>query len=389
MQLWKAALRHLWRKRLRTALTMGGIVIGVALVAVVTVIGNAGRTTVNRELENMGLGGLSVTASGSAVLQSDQLDILRQRAAVASAVPLMLQTGSASRQGGEAHSLMMCGIDSGEVQAIGLTTRYGRMLSDADIRADAQVCVVDVAVATALFDCENAVGMSLLLPLGGNEEPFRIVGVTEAGSALLQNVSQWIPGMVYLPYTTMQLLTGRTDFDQFAVRLVDGTDEEREAARIESALSRMSGEDGYRADNLSAQKEKLAGILDIVTAVLTAISAISLLVAGLSIMTIMTVSVGERTREIGIKKALGATNGRILREFLAEALLMSLGGGVIGVVLGGGAGLIGLRLVGVDAMAAGSLLWLIVFAAIIGVIFGVVPAMKAARLDPVEALRCE
>ncbi len=385
----KRAVAVLWRKRTRTILTMSGIVIGVSLVALVTVIGAAGKATVNAELENMGLGGLSVTTSGEATLEQEELIYLRNLKEVSSAVPLMLDTSSAQSVGGVGETLMLCGIDSGEVQAIGLTKQHGRMLSTADVAACARVCVVDEAVANALFGRDNVVGRSLMMKVGRIEEEFRIVGVTTAGSMLLQNVTQLIPGMVYLPYTTMQQMTGRTDFDQFAVKLKDGVDEDGEAARIESALSRLSGESGVRADNLSAQKEQLSGLMDVVTVVLTVISAVSLLVAGLSIMTVMLVSVGERTREIGIKKALGATNARIMREFLAESLVLSLIGGILGVVIGGGVGAVGLWLFGVPMTSLRSLAWLVVFAAVIGIVFGVLPARKAARLDPVEALRFE
>lgn len=383
------ACRSLWRKRLRTLLTVAGIVIGVALVTVVTLIGDAGKRTVSGELESMGLGGLSVTASGRAALREDSLQTLRGMGAVQSAVPLMLYGTSTSLTDGTAQSLMLCGIDSGEVQAIGLTRLHGRMLSVGDVAASSHVCVVDTAVAQALYGRDNIVGRTLTIPVAGSTEAFTVVGVTEAGSMLFQNVAQMIPGMVYIPYTTLQALTGRTDFDQLAVRLNDSADPSAEAARIERALVQMNGQTGYRAEDLSAQKDKLAGLMDIVTWILTAISAISLLVSGLSIMTIMMVSVGERTREIGVKKALGATNGRIRREFLAEALLLSLGGGLCGVLIGAVLGYGGLALFGVSLPLNPSLGWLIAFAAVIGVVFGVYPAHKAARLDPVEALRCE
>lgn len=389
MDVLKNAVRNLWRKRLRTLLTMCGIIIGVALVAVVAVIGSAGQTTVNAELESMGLGGLSVTTGGSASLQSDSLAAVRAMEEVASAVPLMLDTSALSMRDGTSQMLMLCGIDSGEVQAIGLTTCYGRLLTVSEVRSCARVCVVDVAVAQALYERSNIVGTAIMLPVGGVEEAFTVVGVTKAGSTLLQNVAQLIPGMVYIPYTTMQELTGRDSFDQFAVKLIEGADEEEEAAHIEAVLARLGGSDGYSAENLSAQKDKLSGIMDVVTMVLVAISAISLLVAGLSIMTIMMVSVGERTREIGIKKALGASAKDIRREFLAEALLLSVVGGTIGVVIGGGLGWIGLSLFGLGMPSLSMMGWLIVFAGVIGVVFGVYPAAKAARLDPVEALRCE
>lgn len=385
----RSAFRGLRRKGIRSLLTMSGIIIGVALVAIVSVIGAAGETAVEQELESMGLGGLSVTTSDAAGLEEDTLEVLRGMAEVASAVPLMIDGSVLTLQSGGLQELVLCGIDSGETQVIGITELHGRLLSKADVSACARVCVVDRAVAQVLYARDNIVGATLLLPVGGTEEAFEVVGVTEAGSALLQNVAQLIPGMVYIPYTTMQQLSGRTHFDQLAVQLAEGTDAEREARHIEQVLARASGQARFSADNLAAQRDKLAGIMNIVTWILTAISAVSLLVAGLSIMTVMSVSVGERTREIGIKKALGATDGRIMREFLTEALVLSLGGGIIGVVVGTGLGSVGLAMFGLRVSTWKTMVWLIAFAALIGGVFGVYPALKAARLDPVEALRCE
>ncbi len=387
MQIITYALRRLWRKRTRSLLTMSGIVIGVALVALVSAISAAGRTAVTTELENMGLSGLSVTAGDQASLDADALLALRQLEQVNTAVPLMVESSVAFTPRGESTSLMVCGIDSGEVQAIGLTTLHGRMLSVADVAASASVCVVDTAVANELFGRENVLGCTVGLSLGGVEEAFTVVGVTQAGSTLLQNVSRWIPGMVYVPYTTVQQLTGRVTFDQFAVTLRDSTASAEGVHAVVGELAKWGSD--FHTDDLSAQKDKLTAVMNAVVWVLTAIGGVSLLVAGLSIMTIMTVAVGERTREIGIKKAIGATNRRILLEFLCEALLLSLSGGVVGVLLGGGIGAIGLSLFGMPTVAFHSMLWLIGFSGAIGMLFGVVPAWKAARLDPVEALRCE
>ncbi len=381
IELCRQAFKALWRKRFRTLMTMSGIVVGVALVSLVSVIGAAGKAAVNDELENMGLGGLSVTASGSATLEKTTLEALRALDTITSAVPLMIDMTAADAPDGRSQSLMLCGIDSGETQAIGLELCHGRLLSPSDVAGTARVCVVDTAVAQALRARRNIVGTTVTLPLGGVEETFTVVGVTTAGSTLMQNVAQWIPGMVYIPYTTMQQLTGRTTFDQFAVKLAEDADAAVQAAHIETVLG-----SGYEAQDLSTQRDKLSGILDIVTVILTAISAVALLVAGLSIMTIMTVAVSERVREIGIKKALGATRRRIRQEFLVEALLLSLIGGVVGVVLGGGGGMAVLALFGVTVAPPALLAWLILFAAVLGTAFGVYPAMKAARLDPVVAL---
>lgn len=385
----KTAWRGLRRKAFRNLMTMSGVIIGVALVAIVSVIGATGEVIVGNELESMGLGGLSVTATDKKGLEPDTLELLRGLSEVASAVPLMIDTTAMFTEGDGVRELMLCGIDSGETQVIGLTELYGRLLSKTDVASYARVCVVDRAVAQAVYARDNIVGRSLTIPVGGSEETFEVVGVTEAGSALLQHVAQLIPGMVYIPYTTMQQLSGRTDFDQLAVKLVDGADEDQEARHIEQLLTRVGGEDRFAASNLAAQRDKLAGVMKIVTGILTVISVISLLVAGLSIMTVMTVSVGERTREIGIKKALGATDGRILREFLVEALLLSLGGGVIGVAIGVGVGAIGMAVFGVRVSVWKLMAGLVLFAGAVGGVFGVYPALKAARLDPVEALRCE
>lgn len=385
----KSAFRGLRRKGFRSLMTMSGIVIGVALVALVSVIGAAGEAAVESELESMGLGGLSVTANDAAGLEEETLTVIRGLSEVVSAVPLMIDSSSLTCISGSQQELMLCGIDSGETQVIGLTELHGRLLSKSDVASCARVCVVDRAVAQAMYARENIVGRSLTCSVGGVLEEFEVVGVTQAGSALLQNVARLIPGMVYIPYTTMQQLSGRTRFDQLAVRLADGTDADREAQRIEQALARVSGEERFSAENLAAQRDKLAGVMNIVTLILTAISAISLLVSGLSIMTVMTVSVGERTREIGIKKALGASDGRILREFLIEALLLSLGGGVIGTAIGAGLGAVGMAVFGIHVSVWRTMVWLIGFAGAVGGVFGVYPALKAARLDPVEALRCE
>lgn len=161
--------------------------------------------------------------------------------------------------------------------------------------------------------------------------------------------------------------------------------------RILESLERSSGNaDGYRTDNLAVQKERLGGLMDLVTMLLTAIGGVSLVVSGLGIMTIMLVSVNERTKEIGIKKAIGATRRRILSEFLMEAAVISLIGSLAGLTLGGGLMAVVSALLGWPvSLPAGSFGVLILVAVGIGCVFGVYPAVKASRLRPVEALRRE
>lgn len=175
------------------------------------------------------------------------------------------------------------------------------------------------------------------------------------------------------------------------MRVKADADVEMTESRIIKSLERLSGNTGgYRTDNLAVQKERLGDLMDLVTLLLTAIGGVSLVVSGLGIMTIMLVSVSERTREIGIKKAIGATRRRILFEFLMEAATLSLIGSLAGLTLGGGLmALVTLWLGWPLSIPAGSFAVLVAVSMGIGCTFGVYPAVKASRLRPVEALRRE
>ena len=381
------ALKSLRRKWSRTLLTVSSITVGVSMVAIVSMISTMGKQVVNQELDSLGVNGLSVSSSGdNTLLDEGTLEIIRNLSGVDTAMPLMIEYANATLRESCENSLI-CGIDSGATQAISLTLKHGRLISQGDVRGAAMVCVVDETVARKAYSRENIVGKTIFLNIGGVEEAFQIVGITEAGSSLLQNLTELIPGMVYIPYTTMQNLTGRDTFNQIAVR-VSG-DASQTENRIIKALERSAGvADGFRTDNLAVQKERLGGLMDIVTLILTAISGISLIVSGLGIMTIMLVSVSERTKEIGIKKAIGASRNRIMLEFLAEAAVISLLGSLTGILSGAGLMAAAALLIGQPLILPLQAFALLVgFSLLIGCVFGVYPALKASRLRPVDALR--
>ncbi len=385
MELIKNALRQLLRKRGRTLLTVGGIAVGVMMVSIVTVIGSVGRAFVDDELDSMGVSGLSVMATTTdALLSEEALQEIRELSQVSSAMPLMLQITGISTPLGSSESVL-CGIDAGAGQVISLTLCHGRMISAGDVAAAAPVCVLDEAAAKAAYGRENVVGKTITVNVGELSEELTVIGVTQTGSSLLQNVTSMIPGMVYLPYTTQQQITGRQDFDQIAVRMVSSDVTEQTQERIERVLNRLyDGNAPFRTDNLAVQKDRLGRIVDIVAGVLTALSGVSLIVSGFGIMTVMLSSVSERTREIGIKKAIGATQKRILAEFLVEAVLLSCAGALIGMLP---AGLLLLFLN--TTVSPAVFLALAAFSVFVGVVFGVYPAYKASKLPPVEALRSE
>ncbi|MCI8554668.1 MAG: ABC transporter permease, partial [Clostridiales bacterium] len=255
------ALKSLSRKRGRTLLTVCSIAVGVTMVVIVSFISGAGKNVVNHELESMGISGLSVSTNAAVSDQAEggltasQLETIRSLSDVETAMPLMIHYSTSVLRDTQSSSLI-CGLDSGARQVISLKLRYGRLISKSDVRSAAMVCVVDETVAKEAYRRSNITGKTILLQINGVMEEFTIVGISEAGSSLLQNVTDLIPGMIYIPYTTLQALSGRDTFDQIAVRVESGADVSRTESRILHTLERSTGLSGYyRTDNLAAQRD--------------------------------------------------------------------------------------------------------------------------------------
>ena len=386
--IWHSAWIALGRKRLRTLLTISSIAIGTAMVVLVICIGGVGTQAVYNELENMGINGLSVSATGG--LTTEALTSIRCLSSVRHAMPLSLQFATATAGDG-AYSVVGCGIDAGAEQVISLRLLHGRMLSLQDVASQTAACVVDEALAREAFGRTNVVGQTISLMYDGGALDATIVGVTETGSSLLQNVTALIPYMVYLPYTTQQMATGAYYFDQIAVRLREGEASDRAQTEIRMTLERSDEEYGtLMTENLASQRARLDAMANILSVILTAIGGVSLLVSGFGILTVMLSSVNERTREIGIKKAIGATRSRIMAEFLAGALLMSAGGALVGMAIGCTAVAVGCIVMGfVPVFPIGKLAAVLGVTLLLGTVFGAYPAYQAAGLRPVDALRYE
>ena len=389
------SLRNLRRKRFRSFLTISSISIGVASVVLIGSIGEIGKDTITRELNSLGLGSISVSADQkftSLKMDEEDLALIREIPAVSSATPVVLCFGSLRMRGLVANA-MLWGVDDSKNQMISLDPQYGRLINQSDISGSENVCVIDRKVAQLFYQRDNVVGKQLDAMIGGSYETFEIIGVADSGGNILQNmVGEVIPSLVYLPYTTLQRYTGEYSFEQIAVTLKNPTaDVDAVSQQLEAAINRLHNiERGFKAENISQQKDTLDRLLDIVTMILSAIAAVSLVVAGLGIMTVMIVSVNERTREIGIKKSIGATQGLILMEFLIEAFTISLIGSIIGVTFGLSVVWGGCKLLAIPISINFTLIMSSILLTIgIGVIFGVYPATIAAKMRPVDALRTE
>jgi len=389
------SFRNLGRKKLRSILTILGVAVGVASVVVISSLGEIGKAAVEAEIDSLGVGGIMLSGNSrnpSAQLTYEHLEAVRSSGVVESAGPIIIDfTRSYMR-----HLMLdtvVWGIDYGAGQTISKNLLYGRMLTNNDISSQRRVCVVDRNVALAFYGRENIVGRTLSLRASSGFYEFEVVGVVESGGGMLQGLmGDVIPSFVYLPYTSMKSLMRRETFDQIAISVRPGVDKDVAGSQLLSALANVSGSAraGFVAENMTGQRQRLGGIMDIVAMLLSAIAGISVVVACISIMTVMLVSVNERTREIGIKKSIGASRGHIMLEFIAEAFSISL----IGAVIGTAAGIIFVVLGSVFMdmplfLSAGLIGFYMLFSVAVGVVFGVYPAMQAAKLSPVEALRSE
>lgn len=392
MDLLKSAFRNLGRKGVRTSLTMLGIAIGVSSVILIANISQCGTDSLDDELESLGLSGLSIsTKEGTDVsMTEDDLSFIRKFSQVEQASPILVENTSVVIHD-KTTTALLWGIDSKAGDIISLQVLYGRLFNQRDMNTCANVCLVDEQFSEAAYHRSNMIGKTISFPCGGIKQSFTVVGVIKTGTGLLQNlIGNYIPTFVYVPYTTVQASTGRESFDEVAVKINSGNDAENVGKMIVNHLNLRRGTEAFVSNNLAKQKEGLLQVLDIITLILSAVGSISLLVASLSIMTVMLVSVNERTREIGIKKALGATSGAIMLEFLFEAGLISW----IGCILGTGSGYL-ISYVGAACFHVAFhfridvILIATGFSTLSGIVFGVYPAYKASRLKPVDALRQE
>lgn len=390
----KSAFKNIGRKKARTSLTILGIAIGVASVVIIGNISQCGTNALNSELDSLGLSGLSITSSTEAKsvsLNENDLKIVQNSDQVEQAAPVMLQTTDVTVRNINSKAIIW-GIDTKASKIISINLLYGRMFNQMDVKSNANVCLVDEAFSKNAYYRSNIVGKKISILCGGVMEDFKVIGIIKTGTGLLQNIiGDYVPTFIYVPYTTIQAAVGRDDFDQIAVKIKPGANVDNIGKSILDNLNRSNGTtNAFVSNNLAKQKDGLTNLLNIMTLILAAVGGISLVVASLSIMTVMLVSVNERTREIGIKKAIGAKRSSIMLEFMFEAVLISLIGCLFGLGFGylvsyAGASYFNMALsVRTDIMMTA-----IAFSVLTGTIFGVYPAYKASCLKPVDALRQE
>jgi putative ABC transport system permease protein len=394
------ALREIRRNLLRSFLTILGIVIGVAAVITMVTVGNGATRAVSDQISSLGTNLLQIRpgqrlgpgrdAAGSPPFRSADADAIALQVPGVRAVAPQASVGVTAVYGARNWSTLAIGTTNAYFETNNWTFAAGRAFEAAEERIGASVCVIGATVRRELYAAQDPLGSRLRL----RQITCEVVGVLASKGQSGLGADQ--DDVVVMPIATLQRrLSGNVNVGTLLVSMEDGADAERMKAGLAQLLRERrklaeGDENNFNILDTKQLAETLSGTTRVMTMLLGAVAAVSLLVGGIGIMNIMLVSVTERTREIGIRLAIGALGHEVLLQFLIEAVVLAALGGLVGITLATGASMLLTSWMGVSyAFDVGINLLAIGFAALIGVVFGYFPARRAARLDPIEALRHE
>lgn len=394
----KIAVESIKSNKLRSLLTMLGIIIGISSVITIVSLGEGGKSTITGEFEKIGAATVTVSVRSEEATASDYItteDIKKIKEIVPSVkyiTPSVQKNGVASSEK-KSKRAFITGVNTDFADIQNVEVLYGRIFNEKEYEEGKAVVVVEEGTAKSLFGYEDAVGKTINLGSRTSPKKATIIGVSKSSFSMF-GVDENMPAIVYAPVTFLNSLYPN-DFYINSLTLTATSKENGEEAgngalNVLQSRHNNRAREVYKADNALKQLDQINQVLGIFTTFIGAVAAISLLVGGIGVMNIMLVSVTERTREIGIRKAIGATTNTILLQFLTESVIISMLGGIIGLIFG----LLGAFAIGSFAnitpvLSAGAIATAILFSMAVGIFFGIYPARKAARLDPIDALRYE
>ena len=399
----KIAINSLFRNKMRTALTMLGIVICIASVIAMVSIGQASTQSVKSELSSMGSnmimimparqqrGGVDMGMSSSKTLDNKDLESLQNNTRYVAAVSPMVSSNAQLIYGNNNHSSSINGVSAAYLDIRKYEIEEGVMFTEEDVRRYNKVCVIGKTVVSKLFtNGEDPIGKTIRF----GSIPMKVIGVlAEKGQNGMGNDQDDI---VFAPYTTIQKrFLGITYFNMLYASANSEEESELAATEITYILRSNHGIKSGDSDDFDIRTQEelvstISSVTGLMTTLLAAIASISLIVGGIGIMNIMYVTVTERTKEIGLRMAIGAHNRDIKLQFLCESVILSLIGGVIGIILGLIIAYVASKLMNMPYVVSEMAIFAsFIVCALTGIFFGWYPAKKAANMDPISALRYE
>lgn len=400
----KMAVSNIKANKMRSFLTMLGIIIGISSVILIMSLGNGARNVITEEMSGIAAGQIALYTfdeTGTYYITTDDIEAIENEVEGIKGVnSYMSCDGTTATKKGEF-----------QVSASGQMASYpyfstteilkGRYFNETEYLSGQPVCVIGEEDAVRLFGSVDILGMSLDVTLWGREVTFRIIGVEqEEAESMFTFTYENSPVYIYFPLTVLEQVYGMelNTFYQIYLMAEENADTSEITSQVVELLERRHqcyGEDIYQYESFNDYMTTVNTVINVVTMLISLVAAISLIVGGIGVMNIMLVSVTERTREIGIRKALGAKTRSIMLQFLSESAIITMIGGLIGIISGiAGAFLVAKIVAAVNPMFAftpsvsiPTVLFTTLFSSVIGLFFGIYPAKKAAKLSPIEALR--
>lgn len=395
-EIFLSAYNSIIANKIRSFLTIIGIVIGIASVITISGLGEGSKKSVNDNLAKLGTNRINISTNyRSTITAKDRLnyddeDLLKAYDQIVNISPLR-SLSTKYEFSDDYYTVTLNGVNEEADKIENLDMMYGTFLTESNLKSKNRVIVIDNVLAKKVFNKEDVVGEQIKLTIRGKEKVFNIIGVYENTSESNTKQSQNYSATAYTPITVIDLLLPNFYVSQYEATVKDINKIDEISDNVIKLLSiKHRNNNKYNVESVMERMESINSILSTLTIFISFVAGISLFVGGIGVMNIMLVSVTERTKEIGICKSIGASNNHIMFQFIIEAIILCSVGGILGIVGGYAASYIIGGLVNVTPYIP----LLTVFIAfgistLIGVVFGVFPAKKAAELNPIDALRYE
>ncbi|GAB3707917.1 ABC transporter permease [Corynebacterium nasicanis] len=408
------ALGSLRTNKMRSMLTLLGVIIGIASVIAIMTLGKAMQSQTMKSLEQFGVNDITLqvqsrdeVGSGPSTRQVDAASQLTPDMVDELGTQFRDRVDGVAIEAGSHSGTLTRGLATGKARLSFVNDGYiamqknpltaGRLLNADDITGDRAVAVISPELVDTFFngDASSALGQDIDVEVDGQYSTFQVVGTYGKSGKTSVLVGSMDEALLYAPYPAQTRVSKKPTltFEQVRLRVAPGADAAQLSRDVQAWADRRYADNPdfhAKVQDMKKEVEQLNQTMSMMSVAISAIGGISLLVGGIGVMNIMLITVTERTREIGVRKALGATRRAIRTQFVVEAMIVCLIGGLIGVVLGGGLGMLGAQMLGAFVLPpVGAVVVSLLFALGIGLFFGYYPANKAARLDPIEALRYE